>query len=57
MESENPNQLMKALEASVPFGSYVESSEIADMALILASDESKSITGCTHVVDGGMLTA
>jgi NAD(P)-dependent dehydrogenase (short-subunit alcohol dehydrogenase family) len=57
MDSENPNEVMKGFEASVPFGSYVESSEIADMALFLASDESKSITGCTHVVDGGMLTA
>jgi NAD(P)-dependent dehydrogenase (short-subunit alcohol dehydrogenase family) len=44
MDSENPNEVMKGFEASVPFGSYVESSEIDDMALFLASDESKSIT-------------
>ncbi len=57
MSPENPDEAMKAFEAVVPFNRYVESSEIADMALFLASDESKFITGCTHVVDGGMLTA
>ncbi len=57
MDPENPDQVMKGFEATVPFGRYIESSEIADMALFLASDESKFITGCTHVVDGGMLTS
>lgn len=57
MDPENPDQVMKGFEATVPFGRYIESSEIADMALFLASDESKFITGCIHVVDGGMLTA
>tara|TARA_R110000868_G_scaffold126481_4_gene333567 strand:- start:9191 stop:9952 length:762 start_codon:yes stop_codon:yes gene_type:complete len=55
MSPENPEQVLKSFEAAVPFGRYVESSEIADMALFLASDESKFITGRTHVVDGGML--
>ncbi len=54
---ESPNDVLKGFEALVPFGRYVESSEIADMALFLASDESKCITGRTHVVDGGMLTS
>lgn len=54
---ENPNEVMKGFEALVPFGRYVESSEIADMALFLASDDSKCITGCIHVVDGGMLNS
>lgn len=57
MNPESPNDVMKSFEATVPFGSYVESSEIADMTLFLASDESKSITGCMHVVDGGMIAA
>ena len=57
MNPENPDEVLKGFEATVPFGSYVESGEIADMALFLASDDSKSITGCMHVVDGGMLTA
>lgn len=55
MDPKNPNEVMKGFEATVPFGRYVESSEIADMALFLASDDSKFITGRTHVVDGGML--
>ncbi len=53
---ENPNEVMKGFEATVPFGRYVESDEIADMALFLASEDSKFITGCIHVVDGGMMT-
>lgn len=55
MSPDSPNEVMKGFEAAVPFGRYAESNEIADMALFLASDESKYITGRTHVVDGGML--
>lgn len=55
MDPENPDEIMKGFKAAVPLGRYVESNEIADMALFLASDESRFITGCTHVVDGGML--
>lgn len=51
----NPDEVMKGFETAVPFGRYAENDEIADMALFLASDQSKYITGCTHVVDGGML--
>lgn len=57
MSTDSPTEVMKGFEASVPFGRYAESKEIAAMALFLASDESKYITGCMHVVDGGMLTA
>lgn len=57
MSPESPDEVMKGFESAVPFGRYAESSEIADMALFLASDDSKYITGRTHVVDGGMLTA
>ena len=55
MDPDNPQEVMKGFEATIPFGSYVDSSEIADMALFLASDDSKSITGCMHIVDGGMM--
>ena len=57
MSPESPQEVMKGFESAVPFGRYAESSEIADMALFLASDDSKYITGRTHVVDGGMLIA
>lgn len=53
----SPQEVKEGFEATVPFARYAESSEIAEMTLFLASDESKYITGCTHVVDGGMLTA
>lgn len=57
MSPNSPTEVMKGFEASVPFGRYAESQEIAQTALFLASEESKYITGRTHVVDGGMLTA
>jgi len=57
MSPGSPQEVMKGFESAVPFGRYAESNEIADMALFLASDDSKYVTGCTHVVDGGMLTA
>ena len=52
---EKPEGVMKGFEQMVPLARYAESEEIAQMALFLASEESKYITGCTHVVDGGML--
>ncbi|RTE52405.1 SDR family oxidoreductase [Arenibacter aquaticus] len=52
---EKPEDVMKDCEQMVPLGRYAESDEIAHMALFLASEESRYITGCTHVVDGGML--
>ncbi len=41
-------------EKIVPFKRYAESKEIGEMALFLASDKSKYITGTKMVVDGGM---
>ncbi len=52
---EKPEEAMKGFEKIVPLGRYAESEEIAHMALFLASEESMYITGCTYVVDGGML--
>ncbi len=54
---QDSSQAKKGFEASVPFGRYAETGEVADLILFLASDESKYITGATHVVDGGMLIA
>lgn len=37
----------------IPLGHYADNTDIAQMALFLASDRSKFITGTTNVVDGG----
>lgn len=45
---------MKAAEASVPIKRMAEPSEVSDLALFLASDESGFITGAEHIIDGGL---
>lgn len=54
---ENPKQAIASFETDIPFKRYAESKEVAELALFLASNESKYITGSCHVIDGGMLTA
>lgn len=54
---EKPSEAQRNFEASVPFSRYAESSEIGELALFLASDESKYITGTIQVIDGGMIIA
>ena len=54
---DNPREAQKDFEALVPFGRYAEVNEIAELALFLASDESKFITGDIHVIDGGMFVS
>ena len=44
----------KDLEKAIPLGRYAEPSEIGQLVLFLASDESRFITGTTQVIDGGM---
>jgi NAD(P)-dependent dehydrogenase (short-subunit alcohol dehydrogenase family) len=57
MSPESPDAVKDGFTAAVPFGRYATSKEVGEMALFLASDESKYITGCTHLIDGGMLNA
>ena len=57
MSPDSPEVVKDGFIAAVPFGRYATSKEIGECALFLASDESKFITGCTHLVDGGMLNA
>ena len=50
----DPERLKQA-EANIPLGRVAEPSDIASVALFLASDASRHITGDTIVVDGGFL--
>ncbi len=49
-----PESVKEGFEARIPFGRYARSEEIARLVLFLSSDDSKYITGDTHVIDGGM---
>ncbi|MFD2203060.1 SDR family NAD(P)-dependent oxidoreductase [Shivajiella indica] len=46
-------EVKKGFESMIPLGRYATNRDIAEMALFLASDKSKFITGAMHVVDGG----
>ena len=48
---------LKEVVARIPLGRLGEPSEVADVALFLASDASRYITGDTIVVDGGYMVA
>ncbi len=55
MSPDNPAEVQKGFEETIPFKRYAESGEIGELILYLASDQSKCITGTTQVIDGGML--
>ena len=46
---------LKQVDADIPLGRIAEPIDIANVALFLASDASRHITGDTIVVDGGLL--
>lgn len=48
---------IQQFEAMIPLGRYGESEEVGQLALFLASDESRFVTGATISVDGGMSVA
>lgn len=51
---EGMNIEQEVLAQSIPLGRYGESSDIANLVLFLASDESTFITGVQYRIDGGM---
>ncbi len=51
---DNPEEVKGGFEKEIPFGRYAESKEIGQLALFLASDDSKYMTGTQQVIDGGM---
>ncbi len=44
----------ESFEKSIPMGRYAQNEEIAALAVFLASDESRFITGTLNPIDGGM---
>ena len=53
-KTSNPT-LYNAILKSIPFGRLGEPEEIANVALFLASDHARWITGQTITVDGGQM--
>lgn len=47
-------EMKKNFEQMIPLKRYASNSDIANLALFLASDESSFITGSTYSIDGGM---
>jgi 3alpha(or 20beta)-hydroxysteroid dehydrogenase len=54
MNADTPEESLKAAAAATPANRMGEPNEVANIVLMLASDESRFSTGAEFVVDGGM---
>jgi len=52
-QSRNPEKMLEALKAMIPVGRLGTPEELAAMAVFLASDEARFVTGAEFVFDGG----
>jgi len=52
--SRDPEAMRRALAEAIPLGRLGEPEEVAAMAVYLASDESRLVTGAEFVIDGGL---
>ena len=53
----NPDKFRTGLQGTVPLGRFGQPEEVAAMALYLASDEARFVTGAEFVIDGGFTAA
>jgi 3(or 17)beta-hydroxysteroid dehydrogenase len=53
----DPAAARAGLEAQIPLGRLGEAEEVAALAVYLASDESRFVTGAEFVIDGGLTAA
>jgi 3(or 17)beta-hydroxysteroid dehydrogenase len=53
----DPARFRAALQGTVPLGRFGQPEEVAAMALYLASDDAKFVTGAEFVIDGGFTAA
>ena len=51
---ESPEDMREAMIASIPMGRYGVPSDVANLMLFLASEESRFLTGGVYMVDGGL---
>ena len=51
-----PEELIQGVIGLTPMGRIADPSEVANLAVFLASDESSFITGSAVVIDGGYTT-